>query len=323
MVRKMTLTVALTAVAGAAVPATASAAAPSVSTGGTTKVTSVSAHLTGKVNPRGQTTTYSFQYGTSTKYGASTAVASAGSGTKTVDAGADIGGLQGNVTYHYRIVASSPGGVVSGSDRTFRTAKVPLSLTLAATPNPTPFGGATTLSGVLAGTDGGGKTVKLQQKGFPYTAPDFEDVPGVSPVVTAGNGAFAFTVAGLQQNVQYRAVTTTGRTVVSAPVLVGVAPTVRTAVSTRHPRRGRMVRFAGTVTPAFEPAQVAIQRRRANNVWVTVGGVYTKSAGPNRSRYAKSIKVRTAGTYRVFVGLPNAKFAPAVGPNIRITPRSK
>jgi hypothetical protein len=319
MVRKLTLIGGLLALTAGVLPATSSAAVPGVSTGGASKITSTSAHIAGKVNPQGQSTTYTFQYGPTTKYGITTPAAPAGAGTKAVNAAADITGLTGDKTYHYRLVASSPAGVVSGKDRTFKTDKVPLSLSLVATPNPVPFGGGVSLTGVLAGTGGGGRTIQLQQKAFPFTVPDFANAP-LNPVVTAANGAFSLALPGLLQNVQLRVVTTTGQRLASPPVLVGVAPKVRTAVSTRHPKRGRYVRFAGTVTPAFVPAQVAIQRKSSTGAWITVAGVVTKGDGPNHSRYAKSAKVRSAGTYRVFVGLPNSQYAGATGPEIRITP---
>jgi hypothetical protein len=319
MVRKLTLLTGFLLLAGAAAPAASTAAVPGVSTGGATGVTQSSARLNGKVNPQGQSTTYSFQYGTSKKYGASTPVAPAGSGKKAVRAVADIGGLKPVTTYHYRIVASSPAGVVSGVDRTFKTARVPLSLSVAATPNPVPFGSATTLTGQLSGTGGGGRGIQVQQNSFPYTA-GFANAP-VSPVVTAPDGTFSLALAGLLVNAQIRVVTTSAPKLASAPILVSVSPKVRTAVSTRHPRKGRFVRFAGTVTPSWVPAQIAIQRKGRGGAWITVAGVVTKAFGPDRARYAKSARVRRAGTYRVFVGLLDSKFGPSVGPEIRITPR--
>jgi hypothetical protein len=236
-----------------------------------------------------------------------------------VTVGADIGGLQAATTYHYRLVASSPGGVVSGSDRTFRTDNVPLSLSLVAQPNPVRYGAATTLSGTLAGTGGGGQTVQLQLNPFPYTGGFVNAM--LSPVVTGAAGNFTMVLGGLLANAQARVVTKTGKAVTSGPILIGVAPIVRTAVSTRHPRRGRFVRFSGTVSPSFVPAQVAIQRLSSKGAWITVAGNVTRAYKADRSRYAKSARVRSAGTYRVFVGLLNSQFAGAVGPSIRITPR--
>lgn len=319
MVRKLTLTsVAMLVVAGG-VPALATAALPTVTTQGATRVSQTTARLNAKVNPQGASTTYSFQYGTTTKYGASTPAAPAGSGKKAVDAIADIGGLQPVTTYHFRVVASNPSGVRSGGDKTFTTSKVPLSLTLGATPNPVPFGVGTTLVGQLAGTGGGGRTIQVQQNAFPYLS-GFANAP-LSPIVTAPNGGFSVGYSGLMVNTQLRVVTTSGTKVTSAPILVGVSPKVLTAVTTRHPRRNTYVRFAGTVTPSWVPAQIAIQKRSSTGAWITVAGNVTRAYTSSKSRYAKSARIRTAGTYRVFVGLLNSKFAPAVGPSIRITPR--
>jgi hypothetical protein len=303
----------------AAAPAVSSAALPTVSTGGATRISQTSARLNARVNPQGQSTTYTFQYGTTRKYGATTAAAPAGSGKKAVTAIADIAGLAPVTTYHYRVVASSPAGVVSGGDRTFKTARVPLSLAVAATPNPVAFGLATTLAGQLAGTGGGGRTIQVQQNAFPYTG-GFVNAP-ISPVVTGPDGGFALTYAGLLVNTQVRVTTTSGAKITSAPIIVGVSPKVRTAVSTKRPRRNTFVRFAGTVTPSWVPAQIAIQRRSTTGTWITVAGNVTRSDGASRSRYAKSARIRSAGTYRVFVGLLDSKYAPSVGPSIRITPR--
>jgi hypothetical protein len=319
MVRKLTLTSAVMLAAVVAAPAVSAAALPTVSTGGATQISQTTARLNAKVNPQGASTTYSFQYGTTTKYGASTAVAPAGSGKKSLDAIADIGGLQPVTTYHFRVVASNPSGVRSGGDKTFTTSKVPLSLTLGASPNPVPFGVGTTLIGQLAGTGGGGRTIQVQQNAFPYLA-GFTNAP-VSPVVTGPDGGFSVGYAGLMVNTQVRVVTTSGAKVSSAPILVGVSPKVLTAVSTRHPRRNRYVRFAGTVTPSWVPAQIAIQKRSSTGTWITVAGNVTHSSTGGRATYAKSTRIRTTGTYRVFVGLINSKFSPAVGPSIRITPR--
>lgn len=93
--------------------------APEVMTGLATKVTPVSATLNGTVDPDGRETTYCFQYGTSTGYGNSTAVKSAGSGTAAISVSTDIAGLVLNATYHYRVVATNSEGTSRGADRTF------------------------------------------------------------------------------------------------------------------------------------------------------------------------------------------------------------
>ena len=298
--------------------ASAHAAAPTVSTGGASAITQTTANVKGTVNPQGQSTTYYFQYGPTTTYGSQTPPAAAGSGTKGVAATGTLTGLAPNTRYHYRIVASNPSGVDSGGDKSFVTAKVPQSLELSATPNPVRFGANTTLQGAIGGTGGGGRTVQIQQNAFPYTA-GFANLG--NPIVAAPDGTFASVVASLSVNAQFRAVTTGSPKLTSNVVALGVAPIIRTNVSTRRPRKGARVRFAGTVTPSWIPAQVAIQKRTSTGRWVTVAGSITHAYKPDRARYAKSIRVRRSGTYRVFVGLANSSYAPTTGGSVRLRVR--
>lgn len=99
------------------------ALAPGASTGAATGVTPSAATLTGNVNPQGSDTTYSFEYGTTVYYGAGAPLAGADAGSRTgVTAVAQmVSGLQPGTTYHYRLVASSAGGVSYGEDETFTT----------------------------------------------------------------------------------------------------------------------------------------------------------------------------------------------------------
>jgi hypothetical protein len=113
--------------------ATAAPPAPTVITGIATGVTSSGATLQGTVNPQGQATTYSFQYGPSTTYGSQTTAVGAGSGTADVAATAAITGLASGTTYHYRLVAQSPGGTSYGGDQTMSTLTLPAVKTGSAT----------------------------------------------------------------------------------------------------------------------------------------------------------------------------------------------
>src|SRR6478752_10431642 len=65
-------------------PASAAASAPAVTTAPASDVGKSSATLSGTVNPNGQSTTYFFQYGTTTSYGRQTCPAGAGSGDTPV-----------------------------------------------------------------------------------------------------------------------------------------------------------------------------------------------------------------------------------------------
>jgi len=107
---------------------TAPAAAPIVTTRPATSLAPTSARLNGTVNPNGLATTYYFEYGPSPSYGSKTAPATAGSGKGTISVSATAAGIGAGV-YHFRLVASSPGGTTFGSDLTFGSAGPPVVLT--------------------------------------------------------------------------------------------------------------------------------------------------------------------------------------------------
>jgi hypothetical protein len=101
-----------------ATPATVSIGAPS-------NVSATAATLFGAIDPNGFATSYLFEYGTTSAYGQSTAVTSAGHGTTPQVVSAPIGGLGAMTLYHYRLVATSPGGPVTTPDRTLTTLAPP------------------------------------------------------------------------------------------------------------------------------------------------------------------------------------------------------
>lgn len=118
---------------------------PTVVTGGVSGVGTTGATLAGRVNPSGRATSYLFEYGTTTSYGAKTGATSAGSGTANVNAAATVTGLQPNTRYHYRLVAFSDVATVNGDDRSFTTSARPVVVTGAAS-------GVTATSAVVAGS---------------------------------------------------------------------------------------------------------------------------------------------------------------------------
>jgi phosphodiesterase/alkaline phosphatase D-like protein len=99
---------------------------PGVLTGAASNVHDSFLTLNGTVNPQGHSTTYYFQFGTTTAYGLQTPPAGAGSGAENVAVHADIAGLMPGATYHYRLVARSSGGTSLGLDRTVRTSGAPV-----------------------------------------------------------------------------------------------------------------------------------------------------------------------------------------------------
>jgi plastocyanin len=101
---------------------------PVPTTGEATPITETGATLKGTVNPSSQATSYFFQYGTDTTYGATTAEQSAGAADALDHSvSAPVGALTPGVLYHYRLVATFASGQssVQGSDRTFTTLTPP------------------------------------------------------------------------------------------------------------------------------------------------------------------------------------------------------
>jgi hypothetical protein len=302
-----------------ALPALAQGASskPAVATGDVANLAPQSATVLGKVDPNGAATTYLFQYGPTTLYGAATPVAAAGNGSSAAAVTANLSGLAPATVYHYKLIAHNRNGTVAGGDRVFRTRAQPLGLTLAATPNPVAFGRPTVLSGALTGTGSAGKQIVLQSNPFPYTQ-GFVTVS--NPQLTGADGAFTFPLLNVPLNTQFRVLIPTKPEIASPIVGVNVAVRVSTNVSARRVHTGRRVRFFGRVTPARPGALVAIQRLRGTR-WVTIAGTITHSAGTRFSRYAKRVRIRRGGSYRVFVAIVDGNYTSSTGRTVRITRR--
>jgi hypothetical protein len=260
-----------------------------------------SATLNGAVNPNGAATTYFFQYGKTTSYGARTPDASAGAGGKAVNVSAQVGGLAAVTKYHYRLVARNATGTTRGGDRTFTTPKVPLALSIGAAPNPVTWGTGTTISGVLSGTGNGRQPIVLQARVFPFTA-GFTNVG--NPLLTNPDGSYAFPVAPLAAATQYQVVAQTSPPVTSPAFIVNVAVAISLRVGDTTPRKGQVLRFAGSVHPAYDNAAVSIQKQTKTGRWVTVAKTLLHHASATRSAFAKRHRVRRGGNYRALLKLP-------------------
>ncbi|HEX6968288.1 MAG TPA: hypothetical protein VF174_05690, partial [Micromonosporaceae bacterium] len=96
---------------------------PTVTTGSATGITSTTATIAGTINPNGLSTTYHFEYGTTTSYGTQTPApdGSVGSGTTATSVSATLSGLTAATTYHYRLVATNSAGTTNASDATLTT----------------------------------------------------------------------------------------------------------------------------------------------------------------------------------------------------------
>ncbi|MGN6869431.1 MAG: hypothetical protein ACTHMY_13620 [Solirubrobacteraceae bacterium] len=227
-----------------------------------TSVTQTSATLNGTINPAGQTTSYVFEYGTTTAYGAQTPTATAGAGTKTTVVSATIGPLAPNTTYHYRLAATSVNGTAFSHDSSFKTTAVPAGVTLGAIPGAITFGQLTSLGGRVLPPRPSHLTVTLQDA----TSPGGPWID-VANTTAASTGAYSFARLAPSSNTYYRSLAD-GAT--SATVRVSVHFQVGLVVSRRHPQRGTRVRFHGHVGPAHNGASALIQWLGPHGRWHTI-----------------------------------------------------
>jgi concanavalin A-like lectin/glucanase superfamily protein len=100
-------------------------AAPTVTTTAATAITSAGATLGASVNAHSQSTTFRFEYGPTTAYGATTvsqSVSTADDDPHAVTMA--VSALSPGQTYHYRVVATNATGTTTGADGTFATPAV-------------------------------------------------------------------------------------------------------------------------------------------------------------------------------------------------------
>jgi hypothetical protein len=300
----------LSAIVIGLLPAAALAAKPGATTGAAANVTFQSARVNGSADPNNEATNYYFQYGTTVALGTETAATPVGGGANPVRVSVDLGGLAPTTRYHYRIVAQNASGTTVGKRRTFTTRRQPLGVSLAATPNPIPYGKGTVLAGTLTGTGNAGRKVVLQSNPWPYTQ-GFANA--ANEQVTNAQGGFSFPLLSVPFNTQYRVQMPERPGIVSPIVAAGVKPYVKTKIGKRRVKRGRRVRFSGSVRPGRDGAQIAIQKKRGST-WITISGTVVRSGGS----YSKRVKLRRGGTFRVWTGVSDQQYAPNNGRSVRI-----
>jgi hypothetical protein len=256
-------------------------------------VTATSARLAGGVNPKGQATTYYFQYGTTGAYGSQTPTAGVGAGTKRVNVLAPIGQLKPGVTYHFRIVASNASGTSTGNDGTFTTVKGPGGVTILASPNPIILGQAATISGRVLPPRTNGLTAALQRASSP-----FGPWLGGRTTALSKSGAYSFSGVVPASNTWYR-VDAGG--VDSRPMLVLVRFRVQVLVSSHTPARGSLVRFHGRVAPGHRGHLAFVQFLGRDGRWHTIKFMRLRGLSSAFSFYTVRVPIDRSGFYRVVV----------------------
>jgi hypothetical protein len=206
--------------------------------------------LTGSLDNKGRSTTWWFDYGTSTRYGKSTSSKSAGSKAGSQTVSATLTGLTPATTYHYRLVAKSDAGTTYAADGTFTTTGV----TLTVLARQVVFGGRVTLSGFVPTHRAGEQVVLFAQ---PYGGGSFQSR---ATLLTGAGGAWSFLAAPSVGTV-YEA---SWRGGMSAPVSIGVHPSItlrQTAAKTLLVKVAAGRSFAGR--------RVQLQRW-SNGHWSTI-----------------------------------------------------
>ncbi len=223
---------------------------PAAQTGATQNAGPDYAVVTGSVDTRGRSTTWWFEYGTSTAYGHTTVAKSAGSKAGAQTISTTLSGLTPATTYHYRLVAKSDAGTTKGADVTFATAGV----TLTVLARQVVYGGGIRLSGVVPTRQAGEQVVVFAEA---YGEGSFHSV---STVLTGVGGAWQY-VARPEIGTSYEASWHGGTT---APLSIGVHPRI---TLTRLRNGHFVVRVAGG--RSFARRVVQLQRRSGTH-WTTI-----------------------------------------------------
>jgi hypothetical protein len=269
---------------------------PAATTGGVRDVATASATLTAAVNPHGANATYKFEWGTSSSLGASTPIAGAGSGTRSLSVTARIAGLAAGKRYYYRVVASNSLGTTRGSTRSFVTASTPTSAGLSADRDPVPYGTPVKLSGKLGGSKLGNVRVRLQTTPFPFSAP-FADTGNA--VRSTSSGAYSFSLPAVTTTLRALVVVDGLPSFFSKPIVVRSA--ARAGITSVTRRADGRVTVRGRVIPATARGVAALQRQSAAGKWLPLRRAHVGTDG----RYSVTLRARKRAMLIRTVGLPH------------------
>jgi hypothetical protein len=253
------------------------------------------ATLAATIDPNASPTTFHFEYGQSTSYGAVTPAQQVGGGDAGVNVRVHVGGLAPRTTYHFRAVASNAAGITRGIDRTFTTARLVTGISISLDPPHVRWGSFLVASGVVTGTRVGGVRLALERQDFPF-ALAFTQVGAIQ--TAKADGSYRFFVPVLYLATRFRVVTRAA-SVVASPVATA-ASRLLVSVSKRRRKRSR-VRIKGIVVPAQPGGRATLQRRRDGR-WVRARRTDLKPRSENRSGFRFTVKRRKRkATYRVRV----------------------
>lgn len=283
---------------------TANPQPPAIANQHSREITPDAATTTATVNANGSATTYTIEWGTTTRYGSQTAAASAGNGRTPTAVTARLTGLNPYTLYHWRAVATNAAGTTRGRDRTFRTARLPSTVTIGLSRRTVPWGGDVRIGGRVTGVGVSGMTVALQQQRFPLD----QDFTQVSTALTGRDGGYLFTIPALWSTTSYRVVTQT-QAVATSPVATAYSA-VKVGAGARH-RTRTWARVEGYVLPAVH-GTASLQRYRSRTGWRQVKFKTVAPADAVRTRYSFSVRRPRKQAYVLRV-----RISPVRGANVR------
>lgn len=189
----------------AAFPALASAIQPVLVGSPSATPTADGAHLTATLYPYGLDTTYRYEYGSTSGYGANIPVPDGDAGAApfpgTATLPQTITGLASNTTYHFRLVAHNADGTATTADQTFTTTGAAVSAPAVVANAASPIAGGFELSGTV---NAHGAATSYR---FEYGTSTAYGTSVPSPDGSAGSGSTAAPVAqnltGLLPNTTY------------------------------------------------------------------------------------------------------------------------
>jgi hypothetical protein len=297
---------------------------PGVSTGGVTRERGTSAMLLGAVNPRGESTTYFFQYGPTIAYGSQTTPGTLAAGFATVKVGQIVALIRPG--YHYRLVASNVRGTAFGRDHVFTPKSTRLKFEITKLAEPVPYGAPLVLNGVLAGASGGNRRIQLQESPFPYLT---AFTPLALIQTTGVTGRFAFRLPAIFSSTQFRVTTLDPLPFLSPVVTARVA--ARVILKVKSSGRPGIVRLYGTVKPAEVGARVLFQLEKPARPgtgsekaeertvrYATTASSVVKRATRSASRFSAVVTITQTGRYRAFVQLHHGPIVSGASPTVLI-----